>query len=117
MLREPVSHYVSQYMHDHSWGRASSMEEYLTQGNDAGYNIGRNGNLIHQRLGVSNVPKAKELLAKEIFFFGIMEYWAESLCLLAYQLDRFDRQFCNLCHLEDLEKPEEGFFHIPEVLS
>jgi hypothetical protein len=109
MFREPLGHYMSQFMHDRAWKRVATIGEYLSQGNDRGYNVGANGNLVHQRLGVQNLQDAKNLLLQRLFFFGFMEYWPQSLCLLSYQLNEFDRTMCNLCHREDLIKPSEGF--------
>ena len=109
MFREPIAHYVSQFMHDRAWGRVSTMSEYLSQTNTRGYNVGTNGNLIHQRMGVTKLQEAKDLVHDKMFFFGFMEYWPQSVCLLSYQLRQFDRAICNLCHREDLVKPTEGF--------
>jgi hypothetical protein len=108
MFREPLGHYLSQFMHDRAWKRVSTMAEYLSQSNDRGYNIAANGNLIHQRLGVQSLQEAKNILLNRLFFFGFMEYWLQSLCLLSYQLNQFDRITCNLCHREDLNEPPEN---------
>lgn len=109
MLREPIAHYVSQFMHDKAWGRVETMHQYVNQLNSHGYNIPINGNLLHQRLGVDKLEDAKDLLVHKVFFFGFLDYWHESLCLLSYQLNLFDRKLCNLCGDETLVKPEEGF--------
>eukprot|EP00873_Tetraselmis_striata_P041664 jgi/Tetstr1/461928/TSEL_007006.t1 len=109
LLREPIAHYVSQFMHDRAWGRVETMDQYLNQLNERGYNTPINGNLLHRRLGAHTLEAAKALLVGNVFFFGFMDYWHESLCLLSYQLNLFDRTLCNLCGDEALEMPAEGF--------
>mmetsp|Transcript_30624 Transcript_30624/g.76651 ORF Transcript_30624/g.76651 Transcript_30624/m.76651 type:complete len:336 (+) Transcript_30624:262-1269(+) len=99
MFREPISHFMAQYLHDQRYHRVDTFATYLRGG--VGYGSrgcrGIVGNFQICRLGVTSMLEAKALVSS-IFFFGILEYWDASVCLLYYQLGRFDRSKCaNLC--------------------
>lgn len=97
MLREPVSHYLSQFLHDKSNRRVRTLEEYLNMENPKGYNRNVNGNFQLKRLGARSVAEGKQILSEHMFFFGVIEHWQPSICLLNYQLGQFDRIKCDLC--------------------
>eukprot|EP00873_Tetraselmis_striata_P009417 jgi/Tetstr1/429681/TSEL_019577.t1 len=96
-FREPVSHFVSQYLHDRRHGRINNnITRYINGGIGYQKRCGV-GNFQMCRLGVKTLSAAKDLVS-QIFHFGILEYWDASICLLYYQLGRFNRSKCaNLC--------------------
>ena len=105
-LREPISHYLSQYKGSFIGTKKGNpsknlrLQEYM----EGGYGYGGGGNMMTNRLlGMPSGSISPELLARQklmenFFMFGIVEQWSQSFCLLSFQLGQFRRDLCEgLC--------------------
>jgi len=100
-LRSPLWHSLSMLGHDFAAGRISSYDKKLSGQTNAGYNL---DNPVHSRFRdkhrtFSNTSVMMDVFEHQFFWFGITEHTDESLCLLLWQLQVFDNNFCKgLCH-------------------